>query len=106
MHIQNYTKNYKIVLTLPDDEPVKRAPAGSGRVPVASGMGAEAWAGARCVGAAPVASGWSRRRPRVCARAAGRRGMAGGRRELLGRRWRQLSAVATARRRRRRLLDM
>jgi hypothetical protein len=40
---------------LPDDEPVKRAPAGSGRASVASGTGAEA----------PVASRWSRRRPRA-----------------------------------------
>jgi hypothetical protein len=38
------------LLTLPDDEPVKRAPAGSG-------TGAEALAAAGCVGAAPVASG-------------------------------------------------
>jgi hypothetical protein len=45
------------LLTLPDDEPVKRAPAGSGRAPVASGTGAEAPAVAGCVGAAPVASG-------------------------------------------------
>jgi hypothetical protein len=37
---------------------VKRAPAGSGRAPVASGTGAEAPAAASCVGAAPVASGY------------------------------------------------
>jgi hypothetical protein len=36
---------------------VKRAPAGSGRAPVASGTGAEAPAAAGCVGATPVASG-------------------------------------------------
>jgi hypothetical protein len=36
---------------------VKRAPAGSGRAPVASGMGAEAPAATGCVGAALVASG-------------------------------------------------
>jgi hypothetical protein len=74
MHTQNYTKNYKIVLTLPDDEPVKQAPMGSGRALVASGTGANAWAGARCFGAALVALGWSRRRPQARARAAGRRG--------------------------------
>jgi hypothetical protein len=51
---------------------VKQAPAGSGRAPVASGTGAEARAGAGCVGAALVMSGWSRRRPRAHARAAGR----------------------------------
>jgi hypothetical protein len=37
---------------------VKRAPAGSGRAPVASGTGAEAPAAVGCVGAAPVASGF------------------------------------------------
>jgi hypothetical protein len=79
MHTQNYTKNYKIVLTLPDDEPVKRASTGSRRTPVVSGTGADAWAGARCVRAAPVASGWSQKRPQARARAAGRRGRAGGR---------------------------
>ena len=36
---------------------MKRAPAGSGRAPVALGTGAEAPAAAGCVGAAPVASG-------------------------------------------------
>jgi hypothetical protein len=53
---------------------VKQASVGSGRAPVASGTGVEARAGASagCVGAAPVASGWSRRRPRARARAAGR----------------------------------
>jgi hypothetical protein len=45
------------LLTLSDDEPVKRAPAVSGRAPVASGMGAEALVAVGCVGAAPVASG-------------------------------------------------
>jgi hypothetical protein len=35
---------------------VKRAPAGSGRAPVASGTGAEAPAAAGCVGVASVAS--------------------------------------------------
>jgi hypothetical protein len=45
------------LLTLPDDEPVKQAPAGSGRAPVVSGTGAEAPAAAGSVGAAPVASG-------------------------------------------------
>jgi hypothetical protein len=68
---------------------------------VASGTGAEARAGAGCVGAAPVTSGWSRRRPRARARArAGRRGGAGGRWETLGRRRRHLVAAAEARRRR------
>jgi hypothetical protein len=53
---------------------VKRAPAGSGQAPVASGMGVEAPAAVGCVGAALVVSGWSRRRPRARARArAGRR---------------------------------
>jgi hypothetical protein len=48
---------------------------GSGLAPVASGTGAEAPAGAGCVGTAPVASEWSRRRPRARPRArAGRRG--------------------------------
>jgi hypothetical protein len=61
------------LLTLPDDESVKRAPAGSGRAPVASGTGAEAPAALGCVGAAPGASGWSRRRPRARARARARR---------------------------------
>ena len=84
MHQQNYTKIYKI--TPLDDESVNRAPAGSGRASVASGTGAEARAGAVCVGVALVASGWSRRWPRARARAAGRRGGAGGRREALGRR--------------------
>jgi hypothetical protein len=37
---------------------VKRAPAGSGQAPVASGTGAEAPAAAGYVGAAPVASGF------------------------------------------------
>jgi hypothetical protein len=45
------------LLTLPDDEPVKRAPAGTGRAPVASGTGEEAPAATGCVGAASVASG-------------------------------------------------
>jgi hypothetical protein len=72
MYTQNYTKNYEIVLTLPDDEPVKRAPVGLG-------TGADAWAGVRCVGAAPVASGWLWRRPWAHARAAEHRGGAGGR---------------------------
>jgi hypothetical protein len=44
---------------------------------VPSWMGAEAWAGVGYVEAAPVASGWSRRRPRARARAAGRQGGAG-----------------------------
>jgi hypothetical protein len=73
---------------------VKRASAGSGLAPVASGTGAEAPAGAGCVWTAPVASGMSRRRPRARARArAGRRGGARGRRELLGRGWRHRAAV-------------
>jgi hypothetical protein len=50
MYTQNYTKNYEIVLTLPDDEPVKRAPVGSGQAPSGSGTGVDAWAGARSVG--------------------------------------------------------
>jgi hypothetical protein len=103
---KQYICIYKIILkiikllTLLDDEPVKRAPAGSGR---ASGTGAEAPAGAGCVGAAPVAAGWSRRRPRAHARVrARRRGGAGGRRARigLGRRQRHLAAAAAARRRR------
>jgi hypothetical protein len=63
---------------------------------VASGTGAEAPAGVGCVGTAPVASGWSRRRPRARAvvgtgRArAVRQDGAGGRRESLGRRRRSL----------------
>jgi hypothetical protein len=73
---------------------VKRAPTGSGWATVASGMGAEAWAGASCVWAAPVVSGWSRRLPRARARAAGRRGRARCRREPLGRRGRHLAAAA------------
>jgi hypothetical protein len=73
---------------------VKRASAGSGRAPVASGTGAEARAGAGCVGAAPVASGWSRRRPWARAQMAGCRGGAGGRREPLGRWQRHLASVA------------
>jgi hypothetical protein len=111
MYTQNYTKNYEIVLTLPDDEPVKRAPAGLGRAPAGlgrapagSGTGADAWAGARCVGAASVASGWSRRWSRARARADERWGGAGGRRELLGWRRREIAAVAAARQRRRRFL--
>jgi hypothetical protein len=63
---------------------VKRASARSGRASVASGT--EAGAGAGCVRVAPVASGWSRRQPRARARAARRRGGAGGRRQRLG--WR------------------
>jgi hypothetical protein len=75
---------------------VKRAPAGSGLAPVASGMGAEAPADASCVGMAPVVSGVSRRRPWARARArARRRGGAGGRRELLGRRWRHRAATSS-----------
>jgi hypothetical protein len=111
MYTQNYTKNYEIVLTLSDDEPVKRAPTGSGRAPAGlgrapagSGTGADAWAGARCVGAAPVASGWSRRWSRARARAAEHRGGAGGRREPLGWRRRDIAVVAAARQRRRRFL--
>jgi hypothetical protein len=97
MHIQNYTKNYKIVLTLSDDEPVKRAPVGSGRASVASATGAEAPAAAGCVGAAPMASGWSRRRPRVRARA--RAARRDGRSTGAGcawARWRNLAAAAAA----------
>jgi hypothetical protein len=60
---------------------VKRA--SSGRALVASG--AEAGAGAGCVGAAPAAAGWSRRQPRAPAQAARRQGGAGGRRQRLGR---------------------
>jgi hypothetical protein len=55
---------------------VKRAPAGSGLAPVASGTGAEASAGTGCVGmiteaatgscsGASWASGWGERSPRV-----------------------------------------
>jgi hypothetical protein len=77
------------------------------RAPVASGTGAEARAGTGCVGAAPIASGWSRRRPWARARAARRRGGTGGRREPLGRHGRHLSAAATvAAPLRRRLVDM
>jgi hypothetical protein len=91
---------------LPDDEPVKRAPAGSGRAPVASGTGAEAPAAAGCVGAAPVASGrlrWRRASSgwlRWCRARTARRGGRGGRREraMLGRR--RLAAAAVARRQR------
>jgi hypothetical protein len=67
---------------------------------MASGTGAEAGAGAGCVGVAPVASGWSRRRTRACARAAGRQGGAGGRWQWLGRCGRHLAAVAARGRRR------
>jgi hypothetical protein len=84
------------VLTLSDDEPMKQAPTGSGRAPMVSGTGAEAPAGAGCIGAAPVASGWSRRRPRARAQVrAGHRGGAGGRRARarLGRRQRHLAAA-------------
>jgi hypothetical protein len=56
---------------------VKRALAGSGLAPVASGTGAEAPAGAGCVGTAPMASGMSRRRPRARARARAGREVAG-----------------------------
>jgi hypothetical protein len=95
------------LLTLPDDEPVKRAPAGLGRAPVASGTGAEAPAAAGCVGAAPVASGRLRWRQAASgwlrwrrARAT-RRGGRGGRRAraVLGR-W-CLAAAATTESRRR-----
>jgi hypothetical protein len=48
---------------------VKRAPAGSGRVPVASGTGAEALAAMGCVWVAPMALGWSRMLPQARARA-------------------------------------
>jgi hypothetical protein len=87
---------------------VKRAPAGSGRAPVASGTGAEAPAAAGCVGAAPVVSGrlrwrraasgwlrWRRARP-------ARRGGRGGRRAraVLGRWWSNLAAAAAESRRR------
>jgi hypothetical protein len=48
MHIQNYTKNYKIT-HFADDELVKRAPTRLGRAPVASGTGAKAPATAGCV---------------------------------------------------------
>jgi hypothetical protein len=65
-------------------------------------MRAEARAGAGCVGAASVALGWSRRRPRACARAARRWGGVGGRRERLGRRGRHLAVAAVARCRQRR----
>jgi hypothetical protein len=90
------------LLTLPDDEPVKRAPAGSGRAPVASGTGAEAPAAAGCVEAAPVASGRLRWRRWHRARAT-RRGGRGGRRAqaLLGRWWSNLAAAAAAESRRR-----
>jgi hypothetical protein len=53
---------------------------------VVSGTGAEARAGMGYVGVALVASGWSRRRPRARARAAGHRGRAGGHWEPLVRR--------------------
>jgi hypothetical protein len=69
---------------------VKRASAGSGRAPVASGTGAEAPAAAGYVGAAAVLLGWrwSYRATRAEARAwAGRRGRAGGRREWRRRRF-------------------
>jgi hypothetical protein len=60
---------------------VKRTPAGSGRVPVASGTGTEAPAAAGGVGAAPVSLGrrWSCRSTWTEDRArAGRRDGAGG----------------------------
>jgi hypothetical protein len=103
MHIQNYTKIIKL-LTLSDDEPVKRASVGSGRAPVASETGAEAPAAAGGVGAALVLLGrrWSYRAMWAEARArAGRRGGAGGRQERLGRRCRVTAAAAGRRRRRR-----
>ena len=84
---------------------MKRAPAGSGRAPVASGTGAEAPTVDGCVGAAPVLLGrrWSYRATGAEARArAGRRGGAGGRWELLGQRWSY--RATTARRRRQRFL--
>jgi hypothetical protein len=98
MHIQMYTKIIKL-LTLTDDEPVKRAPAGSGRAPVASGTRAEAPAATGGVGASPVASGWSRRQPWARARArTTRRDRTRGRlaRAMLERRWRNLAATAAA----------
>jgi hypothetical protein len=81
---------------------VKRAPAGSGRAPVASGTGAEALAAAGGVGVAPMLLGrrqsyratWAKARAR-----AGRRGGAGGRRERLGRRCRATAALDRRRRR-------
>jgi hypothetical protein len=77
---------------------VKRAPAGSGRAPVASGTGAEAPAAAGFVGAAPVLLGrwWSYRATGAEARArAGHRGRVGGRREWLGQRCRAAVAMHT-----------
>jgi hypothetical protein len=68
---------------------VKRAPAGSGRAPVALGKGAEAPAAVGGVGVAPVLLGrrWSCRSTWTEDRArAGRRDGAGGPREKLGRR--------------------
>jgi hypothetical protein len=80
---------------------VKRAPAVSGRAPVASGTGAEAPAAAGGVRVAPVLlrRRWSYRATWAEARArAGRRGGAGGRRERLGRRCRAMAVAARRRR--------
>jgi hypothetical protein len=81
-----------------DDEPVKRAPAGSGRAPVASRMGAEASVASGRLRWRWAASGWLRWRR---ARAA-RQGERGGRRAcaVLGRWWSNLAAAAAESRRR------
>jgi hypothetical protein len=87
---------------------VKRAPARSGRVPVASGTGAEAPAAAGDVGAAPVLLGrrWSCRSTWAEDRArAGRRDGARGLRERIGRQCRA-TVAAWARRRRLRMRAM
>jgi hypothetical protein len=74
---------------------VKRAPAGSGREPVASGTGAEATAAAGCVGRLQCClggGGVTGRRGQRLGRGLGVR--AGGRRELIGRRWSYRAAAA------------
>jgi hypothetical protein len=86
--------------------PLKRAPAGSGRAPVASRTGAEAWAGVDYVGAAPVASGWTRWGPGAGAGGGGWGGGGGGRRQRVGRHERHLAATAAARCQRRGLVNM
>jgi hypothetical protein len=73
---------------------VKRAPAGSGLAPVASGTGAEASAGTGCVGMITEAATGS------CSGASWASGWARGRRESLGRRLRHQAAAAEALRRR------
>jgi hypothetical protein len=88
------------LLTLPDDEPVKRAPAGSGRAPVASGTGQRLRRPQAASGRLRwrrAASGWLWWRR---ARAA-RRGGRGGRRAraVLGRWWLAAAAAESQRRR-------